>query len=792
MSFSLSVRKLVAGCCSMLAIPAVVLGQGSFLTSGSEYSITGQLPGDQVRPCVNITTNGGYITWQDNWIDGFGLGVGAMRLQSDLTSSRVPFRVNSLVAGDQENPQVSMLNNNGAVFAWQGGQLGFQHIYARFLSPSNYWLTGDILVNSATNCFQNTPVVATLLNGNVVIAYGSVNQAAVDSRMDVYLQMFSPAGSKIGSETLVNQFTSNNQRAPAIAALANGNFVVSWVSEQERWTDASNGVPSVDIYARIFNGDGSASTGEMLVNVSSNVCASPSLAAAPDGGFIAAWTEKDLVVLNNGWDVYARRFSAIGVGGNVTRLNTQLYGDQLFPKIQGAGTNYLAVWTSMGQDGSQEGVFGTSVNDDATTSGSELQVNLTTRGPQKQQAIGSDGVGRFLVAWTMLGGRGVVGFDLFGQQYANPATAVSGTNNPIFNSDPNANTNSVSSTAPVILAALVQPTTTNPPVTVKETFSNVKGVYSGLIYDQQNGVASATSGYLTIATTASGSFTAKMQLGGKSYSFSGQFNNSGTSSNTVGSWTVSLLLDLQGGNVITGQVTGGNSTLSLEANLNVFSKTNPAPLAGVYTMVVQGLGSSTIGNGIGTATVDSLGNVQCNLTLPDGTKLSEKTTLSQSGAWPFYAAPYKNSGVVIGWIQFAGAVSNGFTGQCAWTKPSGSTPPYSGGLTNAISVSGSIYKQPPVAYQAFGGSQVVFTGGGLSAPITNSVNWTANKVSNLSQNKLSLSLTTASGMFKGTVVDPSTGKTVQFQGVLFERGNVGLGYFSGGNQSGAVSFAPNP
>jgi hypothetical protein len=791
MSFSLSVRKIVAGWCSMVAIPAVVFGQGSFVTTGSEYPITGRLPGDQVHPSISFTTNGGYITWQDNWIDADGLGVGAMRLESDLTSSRIPIRVNSLVADDQENPQVSMLNNSGAVFAWQGGKQGLQHIYARFLSPSNSWLTGDVRVNSATNCFQSTPVIATLLNGNVAIVYGSANQAAPGSMMDVYLQMFAPNGNKIGAETLVNQFTSNNQRSPAITALANGSFVVAWVSEQERWTDASNGVPSVDVYARFFNSDGTPSTGEFLANVSSNICASPSLAAAPDGGFLAAWIEKDLVVRNNGWDVYARRFSALGVGGNVSRLNTQLYGDQTSPKIQGAGANYLAVWTSQGQDGSEEGVFGTFVNDDATPSGAELRVNTTTSGSQMHQAIGSDGLGRFLVAWTMLGGRGVGGFDLFGQKYINPATAVSGTDNVAFNSDPNANTNSISSTEQVILPPPVAPTTTNPPVIVRDTFNDVKGVYNGLIYDQQNGVSSATSGYATITTTTMGSFTAKMQLGGKSYSFSGQFSASGANSTTVGPWTINLQLDLHGGDVIIGQLVGGNSTLSLEANLNVFGKANQTQLAGVYTIVVQGIDSS-MGNGIGTATIDSLGNVQWNMTLPDGTKLNQKTTLSKDGVWPLYAAPYKNAGVVIGWIQFPGSATNGFAGKCAWTKPYGSTAPYSGGLTNAVSVWGSSYKVPPQAFQAFGGSQVVLSGGGLSAPITNSVNWVNNKIGNLGPHKLSLSLTPTSGLFKGTVVDPSTGKTVQFQGVLYEKGNVGLGFFSGGSQNGAVSFAPNP
>ncbi|HLX72694.1 MAG TPA: hypothetical protein VKV04_23985, partial [Verrucomicrobiae bacterium] len=211
MSFSLSARKIVVGWCSIVAIPAMVFAQGPFGTSGGEYSITGKLPGDQVHPCVSFTTNGGYITWQDNGIDGTnGLGVGAMRLENDLTSSGIAFRVNSLLAGDHENPQVSMLNNGAAAFVWQGGRHSFQHIYARFLSTSNSWLTGDVQVNGVTNRFQGNPVVATLLNGNVVIAYESVNQAAPGSMADVYFQMFAPNGTEVGSETLVNQFTSNN------------------------------------------------------------------------------------------------------------------------------------------------------------------------------------------------------------------------------------------------------------------------------------------------------------------------------------------------------------------------------------------------------------------------------------------------------------------------------------------------------------------------------------------------------------------------------------------------------
>src|SRR5690348_13334874 len=74
MSFAQSVRKLAVCWCSVLAIPAAVLGQNPFSTSGGEYAIAGKLPGDQVHPQADFRANGGYIVWEDYFIDGKGLG----------------------------------------------------------------------------------------------------------------------------------------------------------------------------------------------------------------------------------------------------------------------------------------------------------------------------------------------------------------------------------------------------------------------------------------------------------------------------------------------------------------------------------------------------------------------------------------------------------------------------------------------------------------------------------------------------------------------------------------------
>ena len=156
-----------------MLIPAAVFGQTNYYTTnGTEYAVIGSLPGDQVFPDAAVSTNGGFVVWQDNITDGSGWGISARRLDGTLSGTLGTFRVNVQGASDQENPRVALLKNGGAVFVWQGGAEGFQHIYARFLNSSNIFLTTtDVLVSVPTNNFQINPAVAVLNNSNVVVVW---------------------------------------------------------------------------------------------------------------------------------------------------------------------------------------------------------------------------------------------------------------------------------------------------------------------------------------------------------------------------------------------------------------------------------------------------------------------------------------------------------------------------------------------------------------------------------------------------------------------------------------------
>jgi len=406
---------------SVAVAAAPVSAQNAFSPGGPDYLIAGPLGGDQTAPHAAVGANGGWLVWQDNAADGDGLGVSAVRLGSNLTAIASVFRVNQVGAGDQEKPRVALLQNGGAVVVWQGGQFGFQKIVARFLNPNGSFATGDIAVNTYTNFHQVAPAVATLADGSVIVVWSSFTQDG--SLLGVYGQRFSAAGVKLGGEFRINQFVGNNQRTPAVAALANGNFVVAWVSELQR------GSSSVDIYARIFDSAGGTVTGEFAVNPSStNLCANPSVAASAQGGFAAAWSQKDAVHRTvagefpagaprpNSWDVFVRLYGNSGAAATgPVQLNTLNYGDQFAPQVSAFGKNYLAAWVSLGHDGAREGIYGQFLNSSGALEGVEFRANTDTASRQIHPAIASDGVNRFLVLWTSF--RAGSSFDLVARSY---------------------------------------------------------------------------------------------------------------------------------------------------------------------------------------------------------------------------------------------------------------------------------------------------------------------------------------------------------------------------------------
>jgi hypothetical protein len=395
---------------------ALVAGSGSSLfaaaslsAEGGEYQAAFALPGDQVHPAGSLNASGGYIVWNDNYTDGDGQGIAARQINANLSGARSTFRVNSIGAGDQENPNVALLANGSALFVWQGGVNGFQKIYARLLSPQGVFTGEDFMVNSYTNNMQIDPVVTALGDGGAMVVWSCYGEDR--SLFGVFGQRLSATGAKIGNEFRINQFTQFNQRSPAVATLSNGNFAVAWISEGQRNDD------SVDLYARIFQPDGSALGNEFIVNTTTNICSSPTIAVLPDS-FAIGWSSATSIVVGDTWDIFARN---LGNDGSfltpATRINSHTNGDQYAPKLAASGSSYLMVWTSRGQDSSREGVYSQLLDAHLNPGGIEFRVNTTTVSQQIQPTVISAPENRFIAIWSSFVG-GANSFDLYAQRYS--------------------------------------------------------------------------------------------------------------------------------------------------------------------------------------------------------------------------------------------------------------------------------------------------------------------------------------------------------------------------------------
>ena len=162
MSSFLSVGKRlsIAGLCASLPVGFAL--QAGLLPQGGEYAIAGKRFGDQVQPQIAISSRAGLLVWQDNFTDGDGLGISAVRVSPDGLAAPSSFKINEQTVGDQENPQLTVLKGGETLIVWQGGVYGFQDIYARLLKSDGTFATSELRVNSFVDNQQVAPAVAAL------------------------------------------------------------------------------------------------------------------------------------------------------------------------------------------------------------------------------------------------------------------------------------------------------------------------------------------------------------------------------------------------------------------------------------------------------------------------------------------------------------------------------------------------------------------------------------------------------------------------------------------------------
>ena len=332
----------------------------------------------------------------------------------------------------------------------------------------------------------------------------------------------------------------------------------------------------------------------------------------------------------------------------------------------------------------------------------------------------------------------------------------------------------------------------------------VKATYNGLFSEinETNAVVNPlSSGFLTLSVRESGSFSGKLQISdgtstsGAKYALSGQFDADGKQTLSIarkaaagGPLNVELQYASAGqNNIITGRVLCTNWTAELLA-YQAYSSQPPA--AGTYTVRFSSSepDNGPDGVGAGMLSVSLSGKLSFSAKLPEGTSFSQSLNLCMQGRWPLYASLYKGQGSILGWVEFSG--SDSLSGEIGWTKPAMPTSKYySQGFTNVLDLQGLAFiaRRSGSRPLNFSKGLVIFSGGGLLAPFTNTVNLsTSGHLNDNTSNDLSFKINPLTGLFSGKAELPGFHGHVPVNGTIFQSHNEGYGYFLLNGQSGAV------
>jgi hypothetical protein len=271
------------------------------------------------------------VVWQSNYQDGSSWGIYGQRYNASGVAQGSEFRVSTYTTGQQFIPSIAM--DAGGDFVASGVAQG-----------------SEFRVNTHTTNAQNIPSVAMDDSGDFVIAWQSLGQDAANT-YGVYAQRYNSSGTAQGSEFLVNTYTTSNQAGASVAMDSNGDFVIAW------WSDGQDG-SSGGIYAQRYNSSGTAQGSEFLVNTYTNESqGSPAVAMSSDGEFVITWQSNDQDGSSAG--IYAQRYNSSGTAhGSEFRVNTYTTNLQLSPKVaMDDSGNFVVTWTSYDQDGDGYGAF---------------------------------------------------------------------------------------------------------------------------------------------------------------------------------------------------------------------------------------------------------------------------------------------------------------------------------------------------------------------------------------------------------------------------------------------------
>ncbi|MBX3576074.1 MAG: calcium-binding protein [Rhizobiaceae bacterium] len=216
-------------------------------------------------------------------------GVKAQIFNAAGEKSGAEFLVNTHTTGAQGEVDVAVLNDGNFVVTWSGpGHPGDNFAFGisyQLFSPTGQPIGIERLANTvvdpATDTNQTAPQVAALADGRFVIVFES--ETTINDH-EIIAQVFDADGTKRGTAFQVNTTIADNQSTPDVLAIGDDRFIVAWTDNSQSADDPSDSA----IRMRVYQNDGTPVVAESLVNeFTTDLQLQPSIAASGETVMIA-------------------------------------------------------------------------------------------------------------------------------------------------------------------------------------------------------------------------------------------------------------------------------------------------------------------------------------------------------------------------------------------------------------------------------------------------------------------------------------------------------------------------
>ncbi|HNH34547.1 MAG TPA: Calx-beta domain-containing protein, partial [Rhodocyclaceae bacterium] len=258
---------------------------------------------------------------------------------------------------------------------------------------------GETRLDAPFEYDRMSPAVAALAGGDFVVTYTDVGGYDGDLS-GVFERRFNSSGvAQDSAGFLVNQAsTTGNQQNQSIAALTGGGFVIVY-------EDSNKDGSFYGVYGRRYNSGGTALATPFIVNTTTlNSQRNAKVTGLNDGGFLVTWeSEQDGGSGSGGTrGIYAKRYNSSGTAvSSEFRVNTTTADKQETPAVVWLPDGgYVIAWSSNLQDGSGTGIYAQRYNASNAVVGGERLLNTTTANNQYAPVIAHLADGGFLAVWT--------------------------------------------------------------------------------------------------------------------------------------------------------------------------------------------------------------------------------------------------------------------------------------------------------------------------------------------------------------------------------------------------------